>query len=274
MTSDQILSGLQGIIGLLVIVLAAWLGLRVVRLGRTRLQRRIDREIDPDDQPGRQRRLSTILSVGAHSLKVVIVAMALISLLAKLGINVTPLLTSLGVVGLALSLGAQMLIKDYISGLIMLIEDQYAVGETVTISGLTGEVERISMRATWLRGEDGTMHSVPHGDVRSVTNISRDWNQTNLVFNLAEHADPDAAVMEAESAVCHAVEEPVISAALLGVPRVQVWKDKKNIPAQIRVSVRTRTQAVNNYVVEQTVKRAVQDALEQASLLRKRDLNG
>lgn len=256
-----LLGKLAAVFDIALILLLAWLALRLAALAQRRALRRIDQSDDPSQADvGRKARLSTIVGVFTYAARSAIIAMALISLLSALGLNVTPLLTSLGVVGLALSLGAQTLIKDYIFGLIVLIENQYSVGETVTIGGLTGEVERITMRATWLRHENGQLSVIPHGDVRAVTNASRDWGLADASFDLPAEIDLPRAIQTLEQAAQQAVAQENLQDDLLTPPTVQGWSGSQHDGVRLRVCARTRVPL--RQAVEAALRRAGAEALE------------
>ncbi len=245
---NLLMGWLHSLFSLLAILLLAWLALRLVGAGQRRVLRRLEQSDDPESRDiGRRGRLQTMVDVFVHSIRVVIIVMALISLLSALGVNVTPLITSLGVLGLALSLGAQTLIKDYVFGLIILIENQYSVGETITVGAFTGQVERITMRATWLRDEQGRVTIIPHGDVRALTNASRDWGLADVSFNLPADADLPGAIHTLEEAARQAVEQERLQDALVTQPSVQGWSNSAEEGLRLRMCARTsvhRRQAV------------------------------
>lgn len=252
----------QVLFNILVILLLVWLALRLIGTGERQILRRIEQGGDPDTADiGRLGRLQTILGVGAHSLRLMVIVLGLISLLSAIGVNVVPLITSLGIMGLALSLGAQTLIKDYISGLIILIENQYAVGETITVGAFTGQVEQITMRATWLRNEKGLVTILPHGDVRALTNASRDWGLADVNFFLPAGADLLGAIHTLEEAACLAVEQEGLQDSLVTQPTVQGWSNSGEEGVKLRMSARTSVQ--RRQAVEAVFSRYGKEALQQ-----------
>jgi moderate conductance mechanosensitive channel len=259
----QITGRQSGVVNSLIILLLTWLALTLIRQLQRQVLRRIDQAEDPAQaDSGRKARLKTITGVCIYAIRVLVIAVALICLLSAIGVNVAPLITSLGVAGLALSLGAQTLIKDYIFGLIILIENQYFVGETVTIGNNTGEVERITMRATWLRTEKGLLTVIPHGDVRTITNASRDWGLADVSYELPLENDLPGAIRALEDASRQAVEQEVFKDALLTSPVVQGWSSSENSKVKLRVSVRTRVE--QRKAVEKALQEFGTRALEQA----------
>jgi moderate conductance mechanosensitive channel len=95
-------------------------------------------------------------------------------------INIAPLLASAGIAGLAIGFGAQTLVKDVINGFFILVEDQFGVGDTIRVAGVSGVVEDITMRRTILRDADGTLHTIPNSAIQIVSNMTRDWSQVTL----------------------------------------------------------------------------------------------
>jgi moderate conductance mechanosensitive channel len=106
-------------------------------------------------------------------------------------INIEPLLASAGIAGLAIGFGAQTLVKDVINGFFILVENQFEVGDTIKVAGVSGRVEEIAMRRTSLRDADGTLHIVPNGYIQIVSNMTRDWAQVALqvAVDYAENSD-------------------------------------------------------------------------------------
>src|SRR6185503_7035467 len=119
---------------------------------------------------------SVITSVGVF----VIVFVAALEVLFLLGLNLGPMLASAGIAGLAIGFGAQTLVHDFINGFFILLENQYDLGDVVRIAGVKGTVERMSLRNTVLRDEDGTVHIVPNSSIQIVSNATRDWSQLAL----------------------------------------------------------------------------------------------
>jgi moderate conductance mechanosensitive channel len=120
---------------------------------------------------------------------VLIVAGAIV--LGMLGINLTPLLASATIIGATLGFGAQQIVRDYFSGILMTMEDQYNVGDSVIVGGVTGVVEDVTMRLTRFRGVDGTTYVIPNGDIRLIGNLSRGWARAVVDLTLPGAAAAD-----------------------------------------------------------------------------------
>jgi moderate conductance mechanosensitive channel len=128
-----------------------------------------------DNQLRRQARLRTLLPVLRNFAFVIVLVMASLSALAAMGLQIGPLLAGAGVVGIAVGFGAQTLVRDVISGIFFLLDDAFRVGEQIESGGIRGTVESFSLRSVKMRHLNGQLHTVPFGDLKAITNYSRDW---------------------------------------------------------------------------------------------------
>jgi small-conductance mechanosensitive channel len=134
-------------------------------------------------------RLGTLLPILRNFLMVVLVSVVLLIAFASIGIDIAPLLAGAGVAGIAIGFGAQSLVKDIFSGVFFLLDDAFRVGEYIEIEQLRGTVEHISIRSMRLRHHRGAVHTIPFGEIRSITNYSRDWVIMKLEFNVPFDTD-------------------------------------------------------------------------------------
>jgi small conductance mechanosensitive channel len=216
-------------------LLALWL----VKVVGRRIRARI---VAAKTDPGYQARLLTLLDVAKDAARLLILGLATLIILATIGINITPVLTSLGIVGLALSLGAQTLIKDYIGGFFVLLENQYIVGDIVTLptgnGTASGTVEKITMRATWVRDVTGLVHIVPNGEVRLLSNASRDWSLAMVNLNVDFNTDIARATQALDEAMQKLAADPEMQPNLLEAPQVQAWSNMSDFAIQLRLSAK------------------------------------
>jgi len=122
-----------------------------------------------------KKRADTLSRVFVGTGMVVIIVVAAFTIVSEIGVNVAPALAGLGVVGIAVGFGAQSLIKDIFNGTLILLENQYGVGDVVKIAGVAGLVEDLTMRRTVLRDLDGIVHSIPNGQVAVASNYTKEW---------------------------------------------------------------------------------------------------
>lgn len=127
-----------------------------------------------------ERRRATLDGLLYRVVRVIVLIIAFLMVLRVLNLDIGPAIAGLGIVGLAIGLGTQNLVRDYVAGAFVLIENQYSRGDIVTITGITGIVEDVSLRRTSLRDADGTLHTVPHGLIEATSNLTRSWANINL----------------------------------------------------------------------------------------------
>ena len=152
---------------------------RVLTRGMTALH---VRRIPPGFRAQQIQTLAAVInSIGTF----VILLVAALQILPLLGLNPGPVLASAGIAGLAIGFGAQALVKDFINGFFVLLEDQYNIGDTVRLAGVKGRVENMTLRRTELRDDDGTVHIIPNSQVQIVSNMTRDWAQVALHVSVA-----------------------------------------------------------------------------------------
>jgi small-conductance mechanosensitive channel len=153
----------------------------------------------PEDE--NRKRADTLGNVLVTSGQIFIVAIAGFMVLSELGINIAPILTGVGVAGIAIGFGAQTLVKDYLAGLFIILENQYRVGDVVTVSGISGLVEQIDLRRTILRDLDGIQHVVSNGEIRIASNFTKEVSRVNLNISVSYGTDLDHAI-EVTNRVC------------------------------------------------------------------------
>jgi moderate conductance mechanosensitive channel len=176
---------------ILLVVIGAYVLVRVLRgVARQGAELQI-RKLPPGVRVQQVRTVASVLtSIGVF----VISFVALLMVLGQLGLNLGPMLASAGIAGLAIGFGAQSLVHDFINGFFILLENQYDIGDTVRIAGVKGVVERMSLRNTVLRDEDGTLHTVPNSAIQIVSNTTRDWSQLALRVTVAYSEPSDKIV--------------------------------------------------------------------------------
>jgi len=150
--------------------------------------------LTPESAQRSQLRVSTVSGVTKNIITLSFSAIGLLVALAAIGIDIGPLLAGAGIIGLGLSLASQNLIKDAINGFFILLEDQYAVGDVITVGDVGGFVEMINLRITQLRDAEGRLITVPNSEVRIVANLSSNWSRADLNIPVTYQADVDKAL--------------------------------------------------------------------------------
>ena len=221
-----------------VIVLAVGLGgMLVWQLFLRSMKRRLK---ESDVSGERLQRLTTLANVGQSIGHVFIFLIVVLMILYELSINITPILASAGVVGLAFSLGAQTVIKDYLGGILILVEDQFGIGDVIAVGQVSGVVERITLRATYLRDIEGKLNLVPNGDIRSVSNMTMEWAQVAITFNVDYEADLERALHTLEEAARLVQTDEKIASAIIETPHVFGWNGFSDWAVQMQLIAKTQ----------------------------------
>jgi small conductance mechanosensitive channel len=166
-------------------------------------------------------------------------AIAIITILANLGVSLVPLLASAGVATAALGFGAQSIVRDFLAGFFMLAEGQFEIGDSIDVGQASGTVEAITLRRTQLRGADGTVWHVPNGVINRVGNHSKQWRQAVLDLRVAPDADLTRAREVMEAAARSLVATPAWSASVLSQPQECGVEDLGGDGALLRLVVTT-----------------------------------
>jgi small-conductance mechanosensitive channel len=222
----------------LLIVGVTLLGLIAVHLAARRVLRWVQSIQNIRD--ARRQQLVTMVLVARWALDIALVGSAVLMLLSTLGIDIAPLLASVGVAGLALSLGAQSLIKDLVGGLLVIIENQYAVDDFVQVGSVSGWVERITLRATYVRALNGDLCIVPNGEVRVLANQTLDWSRVLVDLGVAYEEDLDRALRILQESAEAFAEDPAHASNLLEPPAVLGVASLGDSAAYVRVAVKTQ----------------------------------
>jgi small-conductance mechanosensitive channel len=231
----------------------AWLAYQALKSGLRRIERSLGTApgvVTPQEQRTRTL-LSLLRSVGL----VIIGVMTIFMVLGALGVELAPLLAGAGVVGLAVSFGAQSLVKDVISGLFMLFENQFGVGDVIRIEGVSGAVEKMTLRVVVLRDVHGVVHIVPNGQITKVSNLTRSWARVVLEVGVAYREDPDR-VMDVLRDVGHEMyTDPAWQPVLLEpveVPGIEAFGE-----SSVNIRVMAKTLPLKQWDVARELRRRI-----------------
>jgi moderate conductance mechanosensitive channel len=227
-------------VAILVILIAALL---LSRLASRASHRWVEALIARSSMPGRTARSAgrarTLAGVTASVVRLVVWTLAGLLVLGQLDIDLAPFLAGASIVGFALGFGAQSLVKDFLSGFFILAEDQFGVGDVVTLGDSTGTVEELSLRVTRIRGTDGTVWFIPNGEIKKVGNSAKDWSRAIVDVMLATGADAAAATAAIADEISRFGDDPAWADALLDRPEVLGVEDIGPEGTTVRVSART-----------------------------------
>ena len=172
-----------------VIVIAAILIKSIAKKSIQRIVKAATHSDRPGTDEGEIKRMNTIVRIFSWTVSVLITVIAFMMIAQELGIQIAPLLASAGIVGVAIGFGGQYLVRDVITGFFLIFENQYRIGDVVNMEGLGGVVEDISLRVTTLRDMNGTVHYIPHGEIKKVSNLSKQFAKVNLNVGVSYRTD-------------------------------------------------------------------------------------
>jgi small conductance mechanosensitive channel len=175
----------------IILAIAAAVDLALHRLIPRAVRLAVERQLRDKPQEEIDKRIVTLAGVFTGTGRAILIAVAAFTILPVLGINIGPLLASVGIVGLALGFGAQSLVKDIISGLFILLDNQYGKGDVVTVGGISGLVEDVGLRRTVLRDLDGIVHYIPNGEISVASNFTQEWSRVNMNVSVSYGEDLD-----------------------------------------------------------------------------------
>jgi small conductance mechanosensitive channel len=223
----------------------------------------VERQFDDEDPVGRRLRLQRAHTLASLLGSVAFVVIATITGLTVLDnfLDIGPLLASVGVLGLAVSFGAQSLVKDVITGTFMLLESQFGVGDIVRISDVSGQVERITLRTTTLRDLHGVVHIVPNGEITRVSNLTKSWSKAVLDIGVAYRESVDRVIELLRGIVEEFHQDDEWSDRVLEPPEVLGVQELADSAVIIRVSIKTLPQ--EQFGVSRELRRRIKNRFDE-----------
>jgi small-conductance mechanosensitive channel len=210
---------LQHGVKILIVAIAAWLInkiickiiIKAVRIGVVH-----DKNILED---AKKKREDTLIRIFKGATRIVILTVAILMILQEAGIKIGPILAGAGIVGLAFGFGGQYLIKDIITGLFIILENQYRIGDVINVDDTGGLVEDISLRKTTLRDLNGTVHHIPHGEIKKVSNLSKQYARVNLDIGISYDSDLDHVIKVINRTGKELAEDPRFKDEIISAPQ-------------------------------------------------------
>ena len=222
------------------------------------------REAAPQMIERRAQRAATIGSVLRSFSTLLVYGVAFVLILGEFGVNLAPIIASAGILGVAIGFGAQNLVRDFLSGIFMMLEDQYGVGDVVDLGEAVGTVEAVGLRVTTLRDIAGTVWYVRNGEVLRVGNSSQGYSVAVVDIPVGHSADVDDALEIAEAAAVRECAEEAIAGKVLGTPDMLGVQSVTAEGVLLRITVRTRPG--EQWAVQRAVAGEVKTALDDAGV--------
>ncbi len=287
-TGNETLSSLASwIVGaplrILLIVVIAFVVARVLRRAIARFGERLTREdrtstlqslrrgragrllVDERDQQRAAARAETLTSVLSSASGLVVWGIAGLLVLAELGISLGPLIAGAGIVGIALGFGAQSIVRDFLTGFFMLVEDQYGVGDVVNLGEVSGVVERVTLRTTVLRDVTGNVWHVPNGEIHRICNMSQIWSRAVLDVDVAYDTDLDLA----QGVIQRVADELWQDEGFTGgeiIDPPEVWGVENMGADGISIRLVVKTDPAEQWIVARELRLRIKKAFDQAGI--------
>ncbi len=167
-----------------------------------------------------KKRMDTLDSLATQLIRFFIGVIALLMILGTLGLDIGPAVAGLGVVGIAIGFGAQAFVRDYFNGALILIENQFSVGDVVRLAGVDGTVEDFTLRRTTVRDLDGILHTIPNGEIKVASNLTRVWARINQDVTVRHGTDIERAIVVVDEVGLAMAADPAWRSRILEPPRV------------------------------------------------------
>ena len=221
------------------------------------------REFQTRSERSRQRAI-TLGHVLSSVLTVFVWTTAVLLVMSELGINLGPLLAGAGIAGVAISFGAQSLVRDFLSGIFIVFEDQYGVGDNVNLGEASGTIERVSLRTTRLRDIDGTLWVVPNGEIQRVANHSQLWARTVLDVDVAYDTDLEAAMVLIKDTADELWHEEDEATTILEEP--EVWGIQQLGDSAISIRLTLKTEPSEQWATARVLRLRLKRAFDEAGI--------
>jgi small conductance mechanosensitive channel len=209
-------------------------------------------------------RVSTVSQVLRNITDLVLVCLGTLGILSAIGFDLVPLLAGAGIVGLAISFAAQGLIKDVINGFLIILEDQYAVGDVIVVGELGGLVENMNLRITQIRNNEGQLITIPNSSIAIVQNLSKDWSRVDLTIRVAYETNPDRALAVLRKLAQEIYQEHIWHAKIIEPPDVLGIDDLQHSGMLIRIWI--KTQPLQQWSVAREFRRRLKLIMEQEGI--------
>ncbi|HBE41004.1 MAG TPA: mechanosensitive ion channel family protein [Bacteroidales bacterium] len=202
-----------------IIAVAAWVLNKIVSRIIIRAVRVAVMADQHTSEEGAKKREDTLVRIFNGAVRIIIILLATMMILQEIGLEIGPLIAGAGIVGLAVGFGGQYLIRDIISGLFLILENQYRIGDIININGTGGLVEDINLRKTRIRDINGIVHHIPHGEIKIVSNLSKSYARVNLDIGISYNTDLEHVIEVINRTGKELAEDPRFKDSIISPPQ-------------------------------------------------------
>jgi moderate conductance mechanosensitive channel len=207
-----------------------------------------------------QKRARTVGKIISNAALVIIISVSVMMILSEFGMNIAPIITGAGIVGLAVGFGAQNLVRDVISGFFLILEDQLRVGDVAKINGVGGMVEAIRLRTTILRDAEGTVHTFPNGGITSVANMTKEYSYCMIDVGVAYKEKVDHVMQLLEQIGAELEKDPDFAPSLLA--GLEILGVDDFAPSQVTIRIRIKTLPLKQWTIGRELRRRIKNTFD------------
>ncbi|MBN2320599.1 MAG: mechanosensitive ion channel family protein [Acidobacteria bacterium] len=247
------------IVRIIGIVTGAYICLRIVNLAVAQMVRLVE-DKDAATMSEAEKRAKTLGKIINSAGFVLIIGIALMMVLSEFNMDIMPIITGAGIAGLAIGFGAQNLVRDVISGFFLILEDQVRVGDVAQINGTGGVVEAIKLRTTVLRDLQGTVHIFPNGEIKQVSNMTKEFSYAVLDVGVAYKENVDA-VMEVLKGIGEETKQDPAFGNLLMEP-LEILGVDDFADSQVTIKIRIKTLPLKQWIVGRELRRRIKNTFD------------
>lgn len=237
---------------------------RIVKLLTRRILERDLDELDPIVKRNREQRARTLASLLNNIAAVIIGVVAFLTILTIMGLKIAPILATAGIAGLAISFGAQSLVKDVINGIFILVEGHFGIGDVIRVGEIAGQVERMTLRATMLRDLEGIAHIIPNGEIDKVSNLTKAWSRSMLDIRVSYREDVDRVMAVLRELGEEVADDPEWGPLLMEKPEILGVQSLSESAVVIRMV--TKTLPLKQWEVGREMRRRIKKRFDQENI--------
>ncbi len=243
--------------------IGAYVVLKIVNLAVAQMQRMVEDE-DASHESEVEKRAKTLGDIINSAGFVLVVGVAVMMVLSELGMNIVPIITGAGIAGLAFGFGAQNLVRDIISGFFLILEDQIRVGDVAMINGTGGFVEAIKLRTTMLRDLEGVVHIFPNGEIKQVSNRTKEWSRYVIDVGIAYKEDVDYVMKVLKEIGEELSSDPNFEPLILAPLEILGVDDFGD--SQVTIKIMIKTLPLKQWVVGRELRRRIKNTFDRKGI--------
>lgn len=246
------------------ILLATWVVSRFINKILEQIIQRVIPRGSFSSESEEQKREDTLIKITQNFFSIFIWIVAVFAILSQLGVPVAPLITGAGILGVAIGFGSQSLVKDIITGLFIIAENQFRIGDYVCVDKYCGTVEDMTLRVTKLRENDGTIHYVPNGEIKVASNKSKDFSRVNFTINIGYNSNLDKVELLINKIGKELAEDPEYADKIIDVPRFLRIDDFQDHALSVRVLAKVKPK--QQYLINGEMRRRLRKIFDEPDI--------